>query len=99
MYIILGIIGYFIMFLITLLFWSLFGKKLGFDYDKPKTYANFDDWSSNKSAYTVFALCWPIDLIIGIITCLWLFFYAIGEKVMNRFLVPKNNEELFTNDN
>jgi hypothetical protein len=46
-----------------------FGKKMGFDYDKPKTYVNYDDWDSNADAYVAFSLGWflflPVMLLIG----------------------------------
>lgn len=61
LYIIVYIVGYFL----TLLFFKRFGKKLGFDYSEPKTYANYDDWGSNEKAYTFFAICWPI--VMGIL--------------------------------
>lgn len=70
---ILTILGtYFLGFLLTLLFFSTFGKKIGFDYSGPHdddTY--YDDWQSNKEAYTTFSLLWLIMWVVGFFVCIW----------------------------
>lgn len=73
---------YFLGFLSSVVALSAFGKKMGFDFDKPKTYVNYDDWSSNKSAFTAFSLVWPI---------FWSFMslagaYLLLEKITNLIL-------------
>jgi len=62
---------YIIGFILSLLFLSRYGEKIGIGgYDEPKTYVNYDDYSSNASAFTAFSLIWPIFygllLIVGI---------------------------------
>ena len=71
-YLIIYIVG----FIVTLLLFKFFGKKIGFDYSGPKTYVNYDDWDSNTSAYTCFSIFWfvtvPIITIFGLWYCLTL---------------------------
>ena len=62
------IIGYFI----TLLVLIMWGKKLGFDYDVEKTYANYDDWDSNASAYPGISFACPMLVIVGVIISIWM---------------------------
>ena len=62
------IIGYFI----TLLVLIMWGKKLGFDYDVEETYANYDNWGSNASAYPGISFAWPMLLIVGVIISIWM---------------------------
>ena len=55
------IIGY-VISLVILIKW---GKKMGFDYSKPKTYADYDDWNNNVEAYTGISLAsWLFILVI-----------------------------------
>lgn len=55
------IIGY-VISLVILIKW---GKKMGFDYSKPKTYADYDDWNNNIEAYTGISLAsWLFILVI-----------------------------------
>lgn len=65
------IIFYLIGIILTFAFYATFGKKIGFDYSKPKSYVDHDDWDSNSAAYTSFSIFWPITvpilLIVGII--------------------------------
>lgn len=60
-------IGY-IMSLLILIKW---GKKMGFDYSKPKTYADFDDWNNNVEAYTGISLASWLFILAIIIIGLW----------------------------
>ena len=62
---------YLIGFIMTLIFLSKFGKKLGMDYSQEKTYVDYDDYDSNLQAYTVFSLTWPLLWIAGIIVGSW----------------------------
>jgi hypothetical protein len=68
----------FILYLIgvglTFLFFKKFGKRIGFDYDVEKTYANQDDWNSNAEAYTAFSIGWPVMIPI---LCLFGFFHGL----------------------
>lgn len=52
--------------ILTALFWILFGKKLGFDYNEnyERTYSNCDDWGSNREFITFSAFIWIIDVPI-----------------------------------
>ncbi len=63
----LGLI-YVIGYIISLYLLKTYGKAWGVDdYDKPKTYVNMDDFSSNAQAYTSWSLGWfvlgPMALI------------------------------------
>lgn len=63
-------------FVFSLLFFKLFGKKLGFDYSGEKTYANYDDYDSNAEAYASFSVGWfvilPIMMIFGLCKLIFL---------------------------
>jgi len=58
------IITYIVGFISTLIFFIKLGKKIGFDYNSPKCYANQDDWDNNAEAYTAFSLLWPISITV-----------------------------------
>lgn len=62
-YIMIYIVG----FILSILFWVKFHKRLGIDFDVPKTYVNYDDWDSNGSAFLFFSLMWPIVLPMGLL--------------------------------
>jgi len=62
---------YVIGFFVSLIVWSIFGKKYWVDYNQEKTYANYDDWSSNAEAYTAFSLGWPITAAVAILRLTW----------------------------
>jgi hypothetical protein len=66
-------------FLITLTFFKYFGKRIGFDYDNEKTYADYGDWESNEEAYFGFATMWfmivPVLIAVGLFKGL----YAISK--------------------
>jgi len=50
------VVGYFV----SVLALKKFGKAMDFDhYDEPKTYVNYDDYSSNAQAYMSFSIFWP----------------------------------------
>ena len=59
---------YVVGFLATLVFLIFFGKKNGINYDVPRNYTNYDDYSSNGEAYLSFSLVWfifvPATLLI-----------------------------------
>lgn len=69
-----GIVIYLIGFFLTLTFFKYFGVKMGFDYTNN---TSWDDWSSNETAYTAFALTWfavlPMLLIAGSMRAVFLF--------------------------
>ena len=55
---------YVIGYALTLLYLTMFGKKIhGFDYDD-KSDRNYDDWESNASAFTSWSMMWPIFICI-----------------------------------
>ena len=62
------LVVYVVGFLATLVFLIFFGKKIGIDYDVPRNYTNYDDYSSNGEAYLAFSLVWfifvPATLLI-----------------------------------
>lgn len=74
---------YIVGFILMLLFYIKFGKKIGFDYSGPKTYSNFDDWNNNTEAYTCFSLFWPITMTILSIAGLW----KLLTKITSYFIV------------
>ena len=82
------IIIYVVGFVVNLLFWIKFGKKLGFDYSGPKTYANCDDWNSNAEAFTAWSLFWPITSTIFLICG----FLLLLTK-MTEFLIKKSEKK------
>jgi hypothetical protein len=68
---------------ISVIFLTKFGKHMGlYDYDKPKTYADFDDYSSNGSAYLAFSTMWPI------------FYLMHGVAFLNKRLVTSINKKI-----
>jgi hypothetical protein len=57
---------YLVGFLVTFTFFAIFGRKLGINnYDGPKTYANYDDYSSNAQAFVTWSLAWPVVWFFG----------------------------------
>lgn len=78
------IIGIFISFLL----WSMFGKKYWIDYDPPHD-DDYDDWDSNKQAYTTFSLAWPLFFIFVVLAAIWKGLTFI----MNFFLKTFNHNE------
>lgn len=59
---------YLVGFVITLIVLIKYGKsKFGFDFDRPKTYVNYDDYDSSGQAYLWFSIGWFILAPIGII--------------------------------
>jgi hypothetical protein len=59
--IIIYVIGYFV----TLILLFKFKKQLGIDsYNEPKTYVNYDDWSSNAQAYVSWSIGWPLVWVV-----------------------------------
>ena len=59
------VIFYIIGIVLTFAFFALFGKRIGIDYDAPKTYVTFDDWGSNAEAFVAFAIFWPPVVLFG----------------------------------
>lgn len=60
-FLIIYIIGY----VLNLAILIKFGKsKFGIDYDKPKDYANMEDWDSNAEAYVTWSFVWPMCWIL-----------------------------------
>jgi hypothetical protein len=80
--ILLLILIYFVGFVLSLLFWIKFGKELGFDYDVPKDYSNYDDWDSNAEAYSAFSLFWFIDMPIIFTYLVWRFIVKLVFKLL-----------------
>ncbi len=80
--------SYLIGFVLTILFFVKFGKRIGFDYDVPKTYANFDDWSSNTEAYSFFSFTWPITMPFMGCYGLWSLAKFVGTYLMSKFSGP-----------
>jgi len=62
---------YILGFILSIIFLSIFGKKIGIDYSEEKNYVNYDDWDSNKTAYTAFSFVWPVFYLILIIGGFW----------------------------
>jgi len=65
---------YVIGFSLTFVFFALFGKRIGIDYDKRDEFQDYNDWPNNESAYTAFSLCWPF---IWLVTILWLIWASL----------------------
>ena len=64
---IIGII-YIVGFFVSLIFLSKFGEQIGWGgYDEPQDYSNYDDYSSNASAFLAFSMVWPLFYFMGII--------------------------------
>lgn len=76
---------YVIGFFISLVIWSMFGKKYWTDYDAEKTYVDYDDWSSNEEAYTAFSLGWPVFLAGFILRMIWLGSVNLCRYLISRF--------------
>jgi uncharacterized membrane protein YkvI len=64
------IIIYILGFILTLVFFKLFGKKIDFDYSGKKD-TDYDDWESNAQAYTAFSIGWIIIIPVLLICGLW----------------------------
>jgi len=61
---------YIIVVLITIYFFTKYGKKIGFDYSGPHD-PWYNDWSNNTQAYTAFGLLWPIMIPILVLYGGW----------------------------
>lgn len=62
------LIGYFV----TLILLFKFKKQLDIDsYDEPKTYVNYDDWSSNAQAYVSWSILWPLVWLVFFLIMIW----------------------------
>ena len=77
-----NIIIYIIGYVVTLIVLFKFKKQLHIDsYDGPKGYTNYDDWSSNRQAYTAWSLMWPgVWLVMGFV-CIWKGLSAIAKLI------------------
>ena len=62
---------YVIGFVLTFVFFALFGKRIGVDYDKRDEFQDYNDWSDNESAYIAFSLCWPMIWLVAILGFIW----------------------------
>lgn len=69
---------------------SLFGKKMGMDYDEPKTYVNHDDWGSNAEAFFVFSLVWPLFWCVHFMVVITSFLINVTTKIF--LLINKNKK-------
>jgi hypothetical protein len=78
---------YIIGYILTLLFLVGFGKRLGLDYSRPRTYANQDDWKNNSEAYTAFSFGWPL---LWLVVTIYLF--TKGLVRFTKFLMRKTND-------
>lgn len=56
---------------VTLLILKLFGKKLIYDYDKPRSYIDPDSYSSNTEAYLMHSLAWVLFWFMVIALGIW----------------------------
>lgn len=56
---------YFAGLVLTFTFLALFGRKLGINYDVPKDYSNYDDYSSNSEAFIAWSCAWPAVWFFG----------------------------------
>ena len=81
------IVIYVVGFFVSLFIWSKFGKKYWTDYDAEKTYADYDDWSSNQEAYTAFSLGWPIFLAVFILRMTWLGLVKLCKTLIDRYSI------------
>ena len=78
LFILIYAIGY-ILSLFILIKW---GKKMGFDYSRPKTYVNYDDWDNNAQAYTAISLAsWAFIIVMSLVG-LW----KLLKKITERFV-------------
>ena len=68
-------------FLFTLIFLSIFGKKLGYDYDNRND--EYDDWESNSHAYSVFSLIWPVFMFFNLMWGLWIVLTSVTSFILN----------------
>jgi dihydrofolate reductase len=64
---------YIVGLLATLAFFIIFGRKLGIDFDGKRSYANYDDWGSNASAYVAWSCVWFVVVPIAAIVAAYLF--------------------------
>jgi hypothetical protein len=72
---------------ISVIFLINFGEKLGLDnYNDTKTYADYDDYTSNGSAYLAFSTMWPI------------FYFLHGVAYINKKLVNAINIKIKKNE-
>ena len=65
-------------FLLSLIFFKFFGKRIGFDFDSVNDEDKWpDDWDSNAEAFTFFSLFWfatiPLLIILGTFKMLFKF--------------------------
>lgn len=72
---------YIVGFILTLLFYKIFGKKIGFDYSEPHD-NDYDDWDSNATAYTSFSLVWVITVPILLIMGSWALLTTLTRKII-----------------
>ena len=81
---------YIVGFILTLLFYKIFGKKIGFDYSGPQRFKrksfffdnDYDDWDSNATAYTSFSLVWVITVPILLIMGSWALLITLTRKII-----------------
>jgi hypothetical protein len=58
-------------FILSIIFLSIFGKKIGLDYSGEKDYSNYEDWDSNVHAYTTYSIVWIVFYPILFIVLIW----------------------------
>jgi len=78
------IIIYIIGFILTILFFNKFGKKIGFDWSNNCRNSDiyYDDWESNTQAYTSFSLAWFIIMPILAIIGFWKILTYLTNKII-----------------
>ena len=81
------VMGYLVGYLLTLTFFTFFGKRMGIDYDTRKSY---DDWPSNNAAYIGWSMGWPLVWVFGSVFGLAKLFYLCSISFIN-VIKPKNN--------
>jgi hypothetical protein len=73
------VMGYLVGYLLTLTFFTFFGKRMGIDYDTIKSY---DDWPSNNAAYIGWSIAWPLTWVVGLVFGSFKLFYLFSITFM-----------------
>lgn len=79
------ILGFYVIgFIVNLLLLIKFGKRIGYDYDQPKTYEDMDDFESNASAYLSFSLIWPLFISVTLLALGAKFVIELTQKLIDK---------------
>ena len=71
-------------FFLCLIILSMFGKKLGVNYDDRED-DWLDDFDSNASAYITWSFAWPLVAIFGSIALIWKGLEMLTKYLINKF--------------